>query len=47
MFSLVHGIDLRCVLGTLRYSDGSLYVGAFIGRHPHGAGSLVMANGRT
>jgi hypothetical protein len=32
--------------GTLVFSEGSLYTGEFIGRHPHGAGNLVMANGR-
>jgi hypothetical protein len=47
MFSPSHRIDLHRALGALRYIDGSLYVGTFMGRHPHGAGRLVMANGRT
>jgi hypothetical protein len=33
--------------GKLWFIDGSQYVGEFIGRHPHGVGTLRMANGRT
>ena len=46
--SLAFFVDVICFakLGTLRFCDGSVYAGAFVGRHPHGVGSLSMANGR-